>query len=97
MYTPLIKHTGTHSSTQTCQIFKIKGLHVTDYYCVHKDMVESGLSRSVDGLLTHFNLAHEQIRLRSGDGFGLFTIKFRHVNSESAMARAQLAFKGNGR
>ena len=50
----------------------------------------------VDGLLAHFYLAHEQFRLRSGDCFGLSTIKFRHVNSESAMARAQLAFKGNG-
>ncbi len=34
-------------------------------------------------------LAHEQICF--------FTCKFRCVNSESAMARAQLALKGNGR
>ena len=51
----------------------------------------------VDVLLAHFDLAHEQIRLCSGDGFGLSTIKYCHVNSESAMARAQLALKGNGR
>ena len=39
---------------------------------------------AVDGLLAHFYLAHKQIRLHSGDGFGLSTVKFRYVNSESA-------------
>ncbi len=43
---------------------------------------------------TYF-LAHEQIRLLSGEAFSLCACKFCRVNSESAMTRAQLALKGN--
>ncbi len=42
-------------------------------------------------------LAHEQLRFLSGDAFSLCALKIHHFNSESAMARAQLALKGNGR
>jgi len=50
-----------------------------------------------DGLLACFNLAHEQIRFLAREAFHFSACKFRHVNSESAMAQAQLALKGNGR
>jgi len=46
-------------------------------------------------MLAHFYLAHKQFCLCSGDA--LSTSKFCQVNSKSAMARVQLAFKGNGR
>ncbi len=45
---------------------------------------------------THL-LVHEQLRLLSGDAFSLCSCKFRRVNSEYAMAQAQLTLKGNGR
>ncbi len=47
--------------------------------------------------LPTYLLAHEQICLLSGDEFSLCALKFRCLNSESAMAQAQLALKGNGR
>jgi len=40
---------------------------------------------------------HEHTRFFSGEEFSVSTCKLLHVNSESAMARVQLDFKGNGR
>ncbi len=42
-------------------------------------------------------LAHEQIRLLSGDAFSRCALKSRRLNSESALERVQLALKRNGR
>ncbi len=42
-------------------------------------------------------LTLEQICFLSGDTFSLCSCKSRRVNSESAMVRAQLALKVNGR
>ncbi len=36
------------------------------------------------------------IHLLCGDAFSLCSLKFRRLNSKSALARAQLALKGNG-
>ncbi len=58
--------------------------NLSDSHCVYQN-------------LPTYLLAHEQIRLLSGDVFRLCALKSRRLNSESTMARAQLALKGNGR
>jgi len=65
--------------------------------CIKIKMVWWNPVCPVDGLLTRFNLVHEQIRFLTREAFSFPTCKFRHVNSKSAMAQAQLAFKGNER
>ncbi len=80
-------NTGTSSSTQTWQILKMKGLQckriVLRRLHKYKNVIRhNGYSLPVSEL--DYLFAHAFADPLSGDAFSLCTLKFNHLNCESA-------------
>ncbi len=96
-FTLLITH-RTCSSTQICQILKIKGLQckIISLCRLHKYKNVIMDSHCVYQNLPTYLLAHEQIRLLSGDVFSLCALKSRRLNRNPPWRERNSLLKGMG-
>ncbi len=91
---------GRAAAQKHAKYKKFKDYSVKEYYCVgyiHVNCLQAIMDSHCMYQNTTYVLAHEQMRLLSGDAFSLCALKFRRLNSISNAERTQLTLKGNGR
>ncbi len=96
----LLHTQGCAAAHKHVKYSKSKDYNVKDYYCVSYINIKC-LQAIMDSHCMYQNeatylLVHKQ-RFLSRDAFSVCSFKLCGVNSESAMARAQLPLKGNER
>ncbi len=89
------------SSTQTCQILKIKWLQYKTVLLCRLHKYKNVIHVIIDSHCVYQNyptylLAHEQIRLLSRDAFSLCAFKFWRVNNGYALHARNSLLKGMG-